>query len=152
MPLKQYVLLQIAKFGPSSGIRRRGFSAADITDVGDNVYIGPGMTTTPTAGTDDHSTQIYIGDRVAISPNVSFICSAHPEQSVLSEIYGRTDPITVGDDVWIGADVTILGGVEIGPRSVIGAGATVVDDVEPETVVGGTPAQKLKDVNWDNET
>lgn len=145
--LKQYILLQIAKYGPSRNIRRNAFGAADLVSLGSEVSLGPGVTTTPTAGCEYGETLIHIGDRVTIGPNVSFICSSHPNESKLSAIYGGVDEIVVDDDVWIGADVTILRGVQIGARSVISAGAVVEDDVEPDTVVGGVPAMKLKDID-----
>jgi acetyltransferase-like isoleucine patch superfamily enzyme len=55
-------------------------------------------------------------------------------------------PITIGDDVWIGARAVILKGVTVGRGSVIGAGAVVTRDVEPYTVVAGNPAVKVKDI------
>lgn len=61
--------------------------------------------------------------------------------------YGETDiplPVTIGDFVWCGANVTILPGVAIGEGAVIGAGAVVSKDVPPLAVVGGNPARILK--------
>ena len=52
-------------------------------------------------------------------------------------------PITVGDDVWIGANVTVLPGVTIGSNTVIGAGSVVTKDVPPYTIVGGNPARVI---------
>lgn len=53
-------------------------------------------------------------------------------------------PITIGDDVWIGAGAHVLKGVTIGPRSVIGAGAIVTKDVPADVVVAGNPARIVK--------
>jgi len=53
-------------------------------------------------------------------------------------------PITVGNDVWIGARATVLSGVTIGDGAVVGAGAVVTDDVEPYAVVAGVPAERIK--------
>jgi acetyltransferase-like isoleucine patch superfamily enzyme len=53
-------------------------------------------------------------------------------------------PITLGDDVWIGAGAQVLKGVTIGPRSVVGAGAVVTKDVQADVVVAGNPAQIVK--------
>jgi acetyltransferase-like isoleucine patch superfamily enzyme len=52
--------------------------------------------------------------------------------------------IVVGNDVWIGANALILSGVQIGHGAVIAAGAVVVKDVVPYSVVGGVPARLLK--------
>ena len=53
-------------------------------------------------------------------------------------------PIRIGNDVWIGANATVLPGVTIGDGAVVAAGAVVTRDVEPLTVVGGVPARPLK--------
>ena len=60
--------------------------------------------------------------------------------------YGYTENhhVVIGNDVWIGANVTILNGVHIGDGAVIAAGAVVVKDVPPYTVVGGVPAKEIK--------
>ena len=58
---------------------------------------------------------------------------------------GNDIKVTVGDDVWIGYGAIILSGVTIGEGSVIAAGSVVTKNVEPYTVVGGNPAQKICD-------
>jgi hypothetical protein len=52
--------------------------------------------------------------------------------------------VRIGHDVWIGTRAMILGGVTVGNGAIIGAGAVVTRDVEPHTIVGGTPARLLK--------
>ena len=49
----------------------------------------------------------------------------------------------IGNDIWIGARVTILPGVHVGDGSIIGAGAVVTKDVEPYSIVAGNPAKKI---------
>lgn len=56
-------------------------------------------------------------------------------------------PVIVEDDVLIGANAVVLEGVTIGKGAIVAAGAVVIDDVPPYTVVGGTPARKLKDID-----
>ncbi|MRX71577.1 2,3,4,5-tetrahydropyridine-2,6-dicarboxylate N-acetyltransferase [Bacillus lacus] len=56
-------------------------------------------------------------------------------------------PVVVEDDVVIGANAVVLEGVTVGKGAVVAAGAVVVDDVEPNTVVAGTPARKIKDID-----
>lgn len=94
-------------------------------------------------------TLLDLGDRVRISPNVTLLCSMVPNETRLGEVYGRRETITIHDDVWIGADATILAGITIGEAAVVSAGAVVTEDVPAETVVGGVPATKLKDVPFD---
>ncbi|MGG3626533.1 2,3,4,5-tetrahydropyridine-2,6-dicarboxylate N-acetyltransferase [Bacillus gobiensis] len=56
-------------------------------------------------------------------------------------------PVVVEDDVVIGANAVVLEGVTVGKGAVVAAGAIVVNDVEPYTVVAGTPAKKIKDID-----
>ena len=56
-------------------------------------------------------------------------------------------PIRVGNDVWIGANATVLPGVTVGDGAVIAAGAVVTRDVPPMTVVGGVPAKIIKHID-----
>ncbi|WP_216842854.1 DapH/DapD/GlmU-related protein [Methanogenium sp. MK-MG] len=120
--------------------------------IGENCYLGPSITVTPFGGGASYFQQkkgtifLEIGNRVAISPNVSFFCSMHPENSKLSKLYGKIDKITVEDDVWIGGGSIILAGVTIHKNSVVGAGAVVTKDVPKNTVVGGVPAKPIKNV------
>lgn len=53
-------------------------------------------------------------------------------------------PITIGNDVWVGAGAIVLGGVVLGDGSVIGAGAVVTRDVPDNTVVAGNPAKPVR--------
>ncbi len=55
-----------------------------------------------------------------------------------------TKPITVGSDVWIGGNVSILGGAKIGSNVVIAAGAVVTKDIPANSVVGGVPARVIR--------
>ncbi len=57
-----------------------------------------------------------------------------------------TNPVTIGDDVWIGANAVIMPGVTIGKHVVVAAGAVVTKDVPDNCVVGGVPAKKIADV------
>ena len=53
--------------------------------------------------------------------------------------------VKIGNDVWIGANCTILQGVTIGDGAIIASGSIVISDVEPYTIVGGNPAKKIRD-------
>lgn len=66
-------------------------------------------------------------------------------------VFEKTLPITIGNDVWIGANAIIMGGINIGDGAVIAAGAIVTRDVEPYNIVGGIPAKFIKK-RFDDET
>ena len=57
----------------------------------------------------------------------------------------ETAPIKIGNDVWIGANASILKGVTIGDKAVIASGAVVTKDVASESLVGGNPAKVLRE-------
>ncbi|MBR0171265.1 MAG: acetyltransferase [Lachnospiraceae bacterium] len=59
------------------------------------------------------------------------------------------EPVTIGSDVWIGGNCTILPGVTIGNNVVIAAGAVVSKDIPDNCLVGGVPAKKIKDLEND---
>lgn len=89
---------------------------------------------------------ISIGDRVTISTRVTFI--THDGSGWLyHDDRGRRyrfAPIRVGSDVFIGTGVTVLPGVSIGNRCVVGAGSVVTVSVPDGTVVAGVPARPIK--------
>ena len=113
-------------------------------DYGFNIHIGESFFANA------HTTwldvaPIYIGDHVKIGPNVQIITVNHP----LDPIERRSgieqgQPISIKDDVWIGAGAIILPGVTIGKGATIAAGSIVTKDVAPRTVVGGNPATVIK--------
>ena len=89
---------------------------------------------------------VTIGDGCQIGHNVVFATLNHglaPEER--KSTYPA--PIVLGRNVWVGSNATILQGVTIGDNAVIAAGAVVTKDVAPNTVVGGVPAQFIKNIN-----
>ena len=90
---------------------------------------------------------IHIGDDVIIGPNAVLRTSDHEAEAVDRPMRDQghvAGVITIESDVWIGANTTIVGGVRVGQGSVVAAGAVVVRDVEPYTIVGGVPARFIK--------
>lgn len=86
--------------------------------------------------------KITIGDRATISRG-AFICSAsHDTSSRTMEL--TYAPIAIGNDAWVAARAIVMPGVTINEGSVVGAGAVVVKDVEPFTIVCGNPAKFVK--------
>ena len=76
---------------------------------------------------------------------MSFYAPMHPidwQERATGVEHG--EPITVGDDVWIGGNAVICPGVTIGNRCIIAAGAVVVKDVPDDTMVGGNPARIIR--------
>lgn len=88
---------------------------------------------------------VIVGQRNAISPGVVFAASSNPNKARVGKFYPDDHKtIVLDDDVWIGANVTVLPGVHIGRMSVVAAGAVVNKNVEPGSVVGGIPAKVIK--------
>jgi len=91
--------------------------------------------------------KISLGNDVLIGPNSVLRASDHVTTDLDRPInqQGHTGgEIIIEDDVWVGGNVTAVGGVRIGKGSVVAAGAVVTHDVEPYTVVGGVPAVFIK--------
>lgn len=95
---------------------------------------------------------VKIGDYVMIGPNTLITTVGHPLSPLGRRKHlGQAKPVTIGDDVWIGGNVTILPGVSIGSNVVVAAGAVVTKDVPSNCVVGGVPARVLRELENDVE-
>lgn len=105
--------------------------------LGDDVDLARGVLITTGGG-------VTIGSRTLVGYNTHILSANH--RRAASGVHGTGhvySPVVIGQDVWIGAAVTILPGVSIGDRSVVAAGAVVTKDVEAGTLVGGVPASRL---------
>lgn len=119
-----------------------------------------------------HSSQIsscFIGKYSCIGPMVKTVIGTHPTRNFVSlhpafyslkkqvgftyakdqlfnESIKKYDKynIKIGNDVWVGANVTILDGVSIGDGAVIAAGSVVINDIEEYSIVGGVPAKLIR--------
>jgi maltose O-acetyltransferase len=89
--------------------------------------------------------RVSIGNNVNIGHDVVLLTVDH-EIGPGSRRAGWSEraPIDIGDGVWIGSRATVLPGITIGCGAVVAAGAVVVQDVAPHTLVGGVPARLLK--------
>lgn len=91
--------------------------------------------------------KIIFGDNVMIGPRAGFYTAGHPtDPTVRIKDLEFGLPIKVEDNVWIGANATILPGVTIGKNSIVGAGAVVTKDVPENTIVGGNPAKVIRNI------
>jgi maltose O-acetyltransferase len=90
---------------------------------------------------------ITIGDRTLIGPGCHIICTNHSLDAE-ERLKGMFDnrPITIGNKVWIGGNVTILPGVTIGDEAVIGAGSVVTKDIPAGVVAVGNPCKVLRKI------
>ncbi|WP_304608760.1 sugar O-acetyltransferase [Glycomyces amatae] len=102
-------------------------------DLAERVFINQNCTFLDYAG-------IRIGERTMIGPKATFITVGHPVDPEERRGWLSGAPITVEENVWIGAGATILPGVRIGRDAVIAAGAVVADDVPPASLVTGPKA------------
>ena len=88
---------------------------------------------------------ITIGDDVQIGPNVQLLTPTHPvEPGPRRDKLEAAQPISVGDNVWIGGGAIILPGVSVGENSVIGAGSVATKDIPPNVVAVGNPARVIR--------
>ena len=106
----------------------------DYTRVGlHNTIIGP----------------VSIGNHVNLAQGITVTALNHnfsdPDKRI-DEQGVSTTPVTIGDDIWIGANAVILPGVSIGDHSVVAAGAVVTKDVPPHSLVAGVPAKIIKKI------
>ncbi len=89
--------------------------------------------------------KIRIGNNVFVAPNCGFYCAGHPlEVEQRNQGLEYALPITIGDDVWIGAGVSILPGVTIGEGTTIGAGSVVTHDIPAHVVAAGNPCRVIR--------
>ena len=91
---------------------------------------------------------VTIGDDCFIGPNVNIYTACHSTNPVERNTRREwAEPVTIGNNVWIGGNVTILPGVTIGDNCTIGAGSVVTHDIPDDVVVAGNPAKLIKTIN-----
>jgi acetyltransferase-like isoleucine patch superfamily enzyme len=96
----------------------------------------------------DVGADVIIGDRVHIGHHVVLLTVSHRIGPAAERCGPLTaSPIRIGDGAWIASCVTILPGVSIGEGSVVAAGAVVTRDVEPNSMVAGVPAVRVRRLN-----
>ena len=92
---------------------------------------------------------VIIGSHVNLAQGITVTALNHnfenPDKRI-DEQGVSTKPVTIGNDIWIGANAVILPGVTIGEHSVVAAGAVVTKDVPPHSLVAGVPAKIIKQI------
>lgn len=126
---------------------------------GGNIHVGKNFFSNCSCVLMDYA-PITIGDNVLLAPNVTITTvnhsldpdqrrifdtkdSFHPEKKGNWEIIA---PVTIGDDVWIGAGAIILPGVTIGSGTTIGAGSVVTHDIPPNALAFGVPCRVVREI------
>lgn len=113
-------------------------------DYGVNISIGNNFYTNHNCTILDGA-KVSFGDNVFVAPNCVFSTAGHPidaeQRNAGLEI---ALPITIGDNVWIGTNVSVLPGVTIGSNTVIGAGSVVNKDIPDGVVAAGNPCRVIR--------
>jgi len=132
----------LGSLGPDTGIRPPLYC-----DYGYNIHIGArtfcnfGLVALDVG-------VITIGDDVQMGPNVQLLTPTHPVDAELRRAkWEAAEPITIGDNVWLGGGVIVLPGVTIGENTVVGAGAVVAKDLPAGVIAVGNPARVIREVH-----
>ncbi|MGB5953632.1 MAG: sugar O-acetyltransferase [Ornithinimicrobium sp.] len=90
---------------------------------------------------------ISIGDDVQIGPNVQILTATHPlDPEPRRQKWEAAEPVSIGDNVWLGGGVIVCPGVSIGANTVVGAGSVVTRDLPAGVLAMGSPARVLRDL------
>jgi maltose O-acetyltransferase len=92
-----------------------------------------------------HYWLIEIGDNVTIAPRVHIL--AHDASTFNYFGYTKIGKVNIGDNVFIGANSTVLPGVKIGKNAIIGAGSVVTKDIQENSIAVGNPAKVIGDID-----
>lgn len=146
---------------PSEEVKRKELLKELLGDMGEEIWIEPPVHMA--YGTNVHignhfyanfnlvivdDIDVYIGEHVMIAPNVTITPTGHPVDPEIRKPGTQFSiPVRIGNDVWIGSNVVILPGVNIGDNSVIGAGSVVTHDIPENVVAVGNPCRVLRKIN-----
>ncbi len=115
-------------------------------DTGSNIHVGDYFLANYNVTILDIA-EFRAGDNVWIGPGTLISTIGHPLSPMQRRRHiGIAEPVTVGSDVWIGGNATVLPGVTIGDNVVVGAGAVVTRDVPDDSLVLGVPARVVRGI------
>lgn len=109
--------------------------------IGNGSFVGKGCRLVA------YNEKILIGKNVLIAANTIILTRTHnfkDNNTPINKQGYNNKPVNIGNDVWIGVNCVILCGVTIGEGAIIAANSVVNRDVEPYTIVGGSPARLIK--------
>ena len=115
-------------------------------DYGSNIRIGKNFYANYNLVILD-AAQVTFGDNVFVAPNCVFTAAGHAiDETQRNQGLEIALPITVGNSVWFGANVTVLPGVTIGDNVIIGAGSVVTKDIPSGVIAVGSPCRVLREI------
>lgn len=119
------------------------------TEIGDHFFANYNLTVQDDA-------KVMIGNHTSFGPNVTIVTPVHPfiaserrqmiDQHQVPNSLCYAKPVTIGNDVWLSANVTVCGGVTIGDGCVIGAGSVVTQDVPANSFAAGVPCKVIRPI------
>ena len=146
---------------PSEGEKRTALLREMFAEIGENAYIEPPFHANfggrhVHIGRDFYANfnltlvddaDIRIGDGCMCAPNVVIATAAHPIDPEMRRAALQYNlPVTIGNNVWLGAGAIVLPGVTIGDNTVVGAGAVVTKNLPANVVAVGNPARVLREI------
>lgn len=139
-PLRSLALRALGMPIGRSRISAGCFFGSRMVWIGDGSFVGREVFF-------DSSSAVRIGAHVKIGPRCMFITSTHRLSGAAGRAgSGTSRPIVVADGSWIGANALVLPGVTIGEGVVVGAGAVVTRDCEPNGLYLGSPARRVREL------
>jgi maltose O-acetyltransferase len=138
--VRRRILLDLlGSFGEGSEIRPPFYCDYGYqTHVGARTFVNFGLVVLDVA-------RIEIGDDVQVGPYVQLLTATHPvEAEPRRAKWESAEPISIGDNVWLGGGVIVCPGVTIGAHTVVGAGAVVTRDLPDGVLAVGNPARIVR--------
>ena len=142
------LLYDYNRLRPSEQIRRTELLKKLLGKTGENLIIEPPFACDYGYNIILDGAKVCIGDNAFIAPNVGIYTAGHPlDASDRNKGLEYAYPITIGNNVWIGAGVIILPGVTIDNNVVIGAGSVVTKNIPAYSLAVGNPCRVIKRID-----